>query len=164
MADASARGNPAVSTELAAPAIEAQLRAVRNGGRPWAETWAWYRAGEQLHLAGHGDASLDWPQTIAEQGLVKLCAGRGWLRFATGRGERVLGWLIAPATFADDESLQEFARSLGERAQTDALARAQNTQRVLYEIAYLASSLPDRAEFLRCVHERLGTLPDSSVA
>ena len=161
MADASARENPAESTALAAPAIDAQLRAVRNGSQPWAETWAWYRAGEQLHLAGHGDASLDWPQTIAEQGLVKLCAGRGWLRFATGRGERVLGWLIAPAAFADDESLQEFARSLGERAQTDALARAQNTQRVLYEIAYLASSVPDRAEFLRRVHERLGTLIDA---
>jgi diguanylate cyclase (GGDEF)-like protein len=161
MVDTSIRGNPADSTAPAAPTIEAQLQAVRDGGRPWAGTWAWYRAGEQLHLAGQGDASLDLPQNVAEEGLARICARRGWLRWATGCGESVLGWLIAPAEFTGDESLREFARRLGERAQTDALARAQNTQRVLYEIAYLASSVPDRAEFLRGVHERLGTLIDA---
>jgi diguanylate cyclase (GGDEF)-like protein len=161
MVDASTPGNPADSTALAAPTIEAQLRAVRDGGRPWAGTWAWYRAGEQLHLAGQGDALLDWPQNIDEERLAQLCTRRGWLRWATGCGESVLGWLVAPAEFAGDEFLREFARSVGERAQTDALARAQNTQRVLYEIAYLASSVPERAEFLRRVHERLGTLIDA---
>jgi diguanylate cyclase (GGDEF)-like protein len=161
MVDASTPGNPADSTALAAPTIEAQLRAVRDGGRPWAGTWAWYRAGEQLHLAGQGDAPVDWPQNVDEERLAQLCTRRGWLRWATGCGESVLGWLVAPAEFAGDESLREFARSLGERAQTDALARAQNTQRVLYEIAYLASSVPERAEFLRRVHERLGTLIDA---
>lgn len=39
--------------------------------------------------------------------------------------------------------------------------RAQLTQRVLYEIAYLSSSVPERAEFLRCMHERLGQLIDA---
>lgn len=143
------------------PTIEAQLRAVRDCGQPWAATWAWYRAGEQLHLAGQGDESPAWPQNIHEEKLAQLCATRGWQRWPTGRGESVLGWLVAPDAFSGDESLREFARNLGERAQTDALARAQNTQRVLYEIAYLASSVPERAEFLRRVHERLGTLIDA---
>ena len=161
MVDASTAGNPADSAALAAPTIEAQLQAVRDGGQPWAGTWAWYRAGEQLHLAGQGAAPFAWPQNLAQEGLAQLCVRRGWLSWPTGCGESVLGWLVAPAEFAGDESLREFARSLGERAQTDALARAQNTQRVLYEIAYLASSVPDRAEFLRRVHERLGTIIDA---
>jgi diguanylate cyclase (GGDEF)-like protein len=162
MFDASTRGHQSGSSAApGAPTIEAKLQAVRDGGQPWAGTWAWYRAGEQLHLAGHGDASFDWPQNVADERLAQLCALRGWLRWPTGCGESVLGWLVAPAEFAADESLRELARSLGERAQTDALARAQNTQRVLYEIAYLASSVPDRAAFLRRVHERLGTLIDA---
>jgi diguanylate cyclase (GGDEF)-like protein len=161
MVDAPKRGNPADGTVLAAPTIETQLRAARDGGQPWAGTWAWYRAGEQLYLAGQGDAPFAWPQNLAREGLAQLCAEHRWLRWPTGCGESVLGWLVAPAEFSGDESLREFARSLGERAQTDALARAQNTQRVLYEIAYLASSVPDRAEFLRRVHERLGTLIDA---
>ncbi len=32
---------------------------------------------------------------------------------------------------------------------------------MLYEIAYFASSMPERADFLRCVHERLGQLIDA---
>ncbi|MGF6721128.1 diguanylate cyclase (GGDEF)-like protein [Paraburkholderia sp. GAS41] len=161
MVDASSPANPADSTALAAPTIEAQLQAVRDGGQPWAGTWAWYRAGEQLHLAGQGHAPFAWPPNLTQHGLAQLCSRRGWLSWPTGCGESVLGWLVAPAEFAGDASLLEFARSLGERAQTDALARAQNTQRVLYEIAYLASSVPDRAEFLRRVHERLGTIIDA---
>ena len=73
----------------------------------------------------------------------------------------MLGWLVAPAALAGDACLSDLARRLGERVQTDALARAQNTQRVLYEIAYLASSVPERAAFLQGVHERLGTLIDA---
>ncbi|MGA7781604.1 MAG: EAL domain-containing protein [Paraburkholderia sp.] len=162
MDDVSIERNANDSVAARAPAIEAQLRAARDCGRQWAGTWAWYRAGEELHLAAQGgDASFDWPQDIAEGRLTRLCSLRGWLRWPTGRGDSVLGWLVAPAEFAGDESLLEFARSLGERVQADALARAQNTQRVLYEIAYLASSVRDRAEFLRRVHEHLGTLIDA---
>jgi diguanylate cyclase (GGDEF)-like protein len=123
--------------------------------------WAWYRAGEQLHLAHRGDASQKWPRSIPEEGLDEQCAAHGWHRWPTGRGEAVLGWLVAPAAHKNDAQLASLARRLGERVQADALARAQLTQRVLYEIAYLASSVRDRAEFLRCVHERLGTLIDA---
>ena len=162
MVDASADWKAIDSATARAPTIEAQLRAARSCGHQWARTWAWYRAGEELHLAGQGeDAAGEWPQDLAQGQLAQLCALRGWLRWPTGCGESVLGWLVAPAEFADDESLREFARSLGERAQSDALARAQNTQRVLYEIAYLASSVRDRSEFLRRVHEHLGTLIDA---
>jgi diguanylate cyclase (GGDEF)-like protein len=161
MIDAFTSRNATDSAAPGVPTIEAQLRAARDCGRPWAGTWAWYRADEQLHLAGQGYASPEWPQTMDEEGLAHLCALRGWHRWPAGRGESVLGWLIAPAEFAGDRTLREFIRSLGERVQTDALARAQNTQRVLYEIAYLASSVRERAEFLQRVHERLGTLIDA---
>jgi diguanylate cyclase (GGDEF)-like protein len=161
MIDAFACRNAADSAAPHVPTIETQLRAARDGGRPWARTWAWYRAGEQLHLAGQGNASHEWPQNVAEETFAQLCALRGWRRWPTGCGDSVLGWLVAPAEFAGDQTLREFARGLGERVQTDALARAQNTQRVLYEIAYLASSVPERAEFLRRVHESLGTLIDA---
>ncbi|RFU49422.1 EAL domain-containing protein [Paraburkholderia sp. DHOC27] len=161
MVDVPTHWDAADATAHGAPTLEAQLRAARDSGQPWAATWAWYRAGEQWHLGGQGSASPEWPQAIASDRLAQLCAERGWHRWPTGWGESVLGWLIAPAAHADDPSLREFARSLGERAQSDALARAQNTQRVLYEIAYLASSVPDRAAFLRRVHERLGTLIDA---
>ncbi|SAL11546.1 diguanylate cyclase/phosphodiesterase with PAS/PAC sensor(s) [Caballeronia terrestris] len=159
MIDVSPDSNDAPSAATAAPSIDALLRPAPGCGRPCA--WAWYRAGEQLHLAGRGDAPLDWPQGIAEDRFAALCAARGWHRWPTGRGENVLGWLVAPAEFAADESLRDLARRLGERVQTDALAHAQNTQRVLYEIAYLASSVPDRAAFLQRIHERLGTLIDA---
>jgi diguanylate cyclase (GGDEF)-like protein len=161
MVDASTRRNAADSVAPGAPTIEAQLEAMRDGGRPWAAAWAWYRAGERLHLAGQGGAAPEWPHNVSHERLAELCAERGWHRWPTGFGESVLGWLVAPAEFGGDPSLGDCARSLGERAQTDALARAQNTQRVLYEIAYLASSVPDRAAFLQRVHERLGTLIDA---
>ncbi|TCK39522.1 diguanylate cyclase/phosphodiesterase [Paraburkholderia sp. BL8N3] len=147
------------SAAASAPSIDALLRAARGSGCPAA--WAWYRAGEQLHLAGQGDAPLDWPRSIADERLAPLCAAHGWHRWPTGRGESVLGWLVAPAEHAHDQTLRELARSLGERVQSDALAHAQNTQRVLYEIAYLASSVPERSAFLQRVHERLGTLIDA---
>ena len=123
--------------------------------------WAWYRAGEQLHLAHRGDAPLHWPRSIPEEGFEAQCAAHGWHRWPTGRSEGVLGWLLAPAVHKHNRELASLARRLGERVQAEALARAQLTQRVLYEIAYLASSVRDRAEFLRCVHERLGTLIDA---
>ncbi|MDR5739721.1 EAL domain-containing protein [Caballeronia sp. LZ016] len=139
--------------------IEALLRDAAS--MDCSREWAWYRAGEQLHLAHRGDASLKWPRSIPEEGLDEQCAAHGWHRWPTGRGEGVLGWLVAPAVHKNDAQLASLARRLGERVQADALARAQLTQRVLYEIAYLASSVRDRAEFLRCVHERLGTLIDA---
>ncbi|MCF5284561.1 GAF domain-containing protein, partial [Pseudomonas syringae] len=39
--------------------------------------------------------------------------------------------------------------------------RAQNTQRVLYEISLLASTTLDRGAFLQGIHEQLGTLIDA---
>ncbi|WP_345814151.1 EAL domain-containing protein [Paraburkholderia sp. PREW-6R] len=161
MIDALIDWNAADRTASSVPTIEALFRAVHDGAHPWAQAWVWYRAGEQLHLAGQGGTSPAWPKIVSEETLAELCAARGWQQWPTGYGESVLGWLVAPAGFAGEPSVHEFARSLGERAQTDALARAQNTQRVLYEIAYLASSVPERAEFLRCVHERLGMLIDA---
>ena len=121
MIDAFIDRNAAEGAVSHAPPIEVQLRAVRACGHAWANTWAWYRAGEQLHLAGHGDAPLTWPKLIAEETLAQLCEARGWQYRPTGRGESVLGWLVAPAEFAHDETLREFARTLGERAQTDAV-------------------------------------------
>ncbi|MGF6598729.1 diguanylate cyclase (GGDEF)-like protein [Paraburkholderia sp. GAS448] len=128
-----------------------------SNGRPW----AWYRAGEQLDLASTSDMPLDWPHTIAEDALTAMCAARGWCAWPTGRGETVLGWLLAPAGYAGDETLAELARVIGERVQAHALARAQNVQRVLYDIAYLASSIRERAAFLHAIHERLATLIDA---
>jgi len=146
-----------------ASSIDALLREAAAMGCP--QQWAWYRAGEQLHLERRGDAALpdaqEWPHGIAEERLTEVCIDNGWHCWPTGRGESVLGWLLAPVTHRDDAHLAELARTLGERVQADALARAQLTQRVLYEIAYLASSVPERADFLRGVHERLGTLIDA---
>ncbi|SAK62751.1 diguanylate cyclase/phosphodiesterase with PAS/PAC sensor(s) [Caballeronia pedi] len=146
-----------------ASSIDALLREAAAMGCP--QQWAWYRAGEQLHLERRGDAPLtdaqSWPHSIAEERLADICATQGWHCWPTGRGESVLGWLLAPVAHRDDMHLTELARTLGERVQADALARAQLTQRVLYEIAYLASSVPERADFLRGVHERLGTLIDA---
>ncbi|MDR5754125.1 MULTISPECIES: EAL domain-containing protein [unclassified Caballeronia] len=159
MIDALPDTNDAMRPDAGAPSIDALLDAARGCGRPGA--WAWYRAGEQLHLAGQGDASFDWPQSMTEERFAQLCAARGWHRWATGRGESVLGWLVAPEALAGEACLRDLARRLGERVQADALVRAQNTQRVLYEIAYLASSVPERAAFLQGVHERLGTLIDA---
>jgi diguanylate cyclase (GGDEF)-like protein len=135
------------------------LREAASTGHP--QEWAWYRAGEALHLEGQGHAQLGWPESIPEDAFQASCTANGWHAWPTGHGENALGWLLAPARHRHDARLAEFARALGERTQSDALARAQLTQRVLYEIAYLASSVPERADFLRCVHERLGQLIDA---
>jgi diguanylate cyclase (GGDEF)-like protein len=142
-----------------APSIESVLSEAASANRP--QEWAWYRAGEALHLEGQGQAQLGWPESLAEAQLTETCVARGWHAWPTGRGDSVLGWLIAPLEHRDNAQLSELARALGERVQADALARAQLTQRVLYEIAYLASSVPERADFLRGVHERLGQLIDA---
>ncbi|HXZ07583.1 MAG TPA: diguanylate cyclase, partial [Paraburkholderia sp.] len=138
------------------PTLAGSIREAPNSDttRPW----AWYRAGEQLDLASSSGGPLNWPLSIAADEFVTACARHGWCAWPTGRGETVLGWLLAPAEFAGDESLAEYARGIGEWVQADALARAQNVQRVLYDIAYLASSISERTAFLHAVHERLGTL------
>lgn len=53
------------------------------------------------------------------------------------------------------------ALQVGYQLQTQALARAQITQRVLYEITYLASTTRDRGAFLEGVHKQLATLIDA---
>ncbi|WP_158933649.1 EAL domain-containing protein [Burkholderia sp. S171] len=124
-------------------------------------TWAWYQAGEDLHLAGQGDAAEEWPGFLTADTFHAFCTARRHCLWPTGSGESILGWLLAPASHAGNLTLANFARSLGEALQTDALARAQNTQRVLYEIAYLASSVRERSAFLRGVHQQLATLIDA---
>jgi diguanylate cyclase (GGDEF)-like protein len=123
--------------------------------------WAWYQAGEDLHLAAQGEVADEWPACLAADDFHAFCTAHRLCLWPTGRGENILGWLLAPAAHAANPALAEFARSLGEALQTDALARAQNTQRVLYEIAYLASSVRERSEFLLGVHRQLATLIDA---
>ncbi|SEK11196.1 sensor domain-containing phosphodiesterase [Paraburkholderia diazotrophica] len=124
-------------------------------------SWAWYRAGQQLELVREGATRFDWPRTIVPAMLHDACAEYEWVAWPTGRSELALGWLLAPAAFASDARLAALARAIGEQMQTDALLRAQNVQRVLYDIAYLASSISERTEFLQAIHERLGTLIDA---
>ncbi|PMZ48286.1 bifunctional diguanylate cyclase/phosphodiesterase, partial [Pseudomonas sp. GW247-3R2A] len=90
-----------------------------------------------------------------------FCQARHLHRWPTGRGESVLGWLLAPIKDAAEPALAEFAQRLGMQVQTDTLARAQITQRVLYEITYLASSTRDRFVFLVGVHRLLASLIDA---
>jgi transcriptional regulator with GAF, ATPase, and Fis domain len=139
--------------------IEHLLDSARN----WAHTTAWvvYRAGEQLHLVGQGDALEQWPSIVANDEFEAFCLTRRLHRWPTGRGECVLGWLLAPVDDAADPTLAEFAQRLGIEVQTNTLARAQITQRVLYEITYLASSTRDRSVFLVGVHRLLASLIDA---
>ncbi|MPW22378.1 EAL domain-containing protein [Paraburkholderia sp. CNPSo 3157] len=146
----SASGTQAQSIDDAARAVDAL-----------SASWAWYRAGQQLELVREGATRFDWPRTIVPGMLHDVCAGYGWVAWPTGRSELALGWLLAPAAFASDARLAALARAIGEQMQTDALLRAQNVQRVLYDIAYLASSISERTEFLQAIHERLGTLIDA---
>jgi diguanylate cyclase (GGDEF)-like protein len=140
--------------------IDAMVRTAQMSSA--VRSWAWYRAGEyDLDLAGTGGEPLDWPTGVAVHTFAERCAARGWAAWPTGRGETELGWLVAPAGHAGDATLAELARAIGERVQADALTRAQNVQRVLYDIAYLASSISEQAAFLRAIHERLGTLIDA---
>ncbi|WP_407316357.1 EAL domain-containing protein [Pseudomonas sp. nanlin1] len=123
--------------------------------------WAWYRAGEHWHLAAQGPGAHQWPTTISQEQLDLICQQHGFQRWATGKGEHALGWLLAPKGGPDETNLGIFASRLGTYLQTEALARAQVTQRVLYEITYLASSTRDRAAFLHGVHRLLASLIDA---
>jgi len=149
-ADLSASGTDAQSIDEAARVVEAL-------GVPW----AWYRAGQQLELVREGATRFDWPRTVVPEMLHDACVEHGWYAWPTGRTELALGWLLAPAAFAADARLASLARAIGVQMQADALVRAQNVQRVLYDIAYLASSISERGEFLQAIHERLGTLIDA---
>ncbi|WP_149086716.1 EAL domain-containing protein [Pseudomonas prosekii] len=139
--------------------IDNLLEAARDGAH--SKAWVVYRAGEHLHLVGQGDAQAQWPSTVSNEEFAQFCLTRGLHRWPTGRGETVLGWLLAPVNEAADPALAEFAQRLGVQVQTNTLARAQITQRVLYEITYLASSTRDRSVFLVGVHQLLASLIDA---
>lgn len=134
-----------------------------DSARNWAHTTAWvvYRAGEQMHLMGQGDPRMQWPSSIANEAFEAFCQSRRLHRWPTGSGETVLGWLLAPLDDAAEPALAGFAQRLGIQVQTNTLARAQITQRVLYEITYLASSTRDRSVFLVGVHRLLASLIDA---
>ncbi|MGH8424217.1 MAG: bifunctional diguanylate cyclase/phosphodiesterase, partial [Pseudomonas fluorescens] len=134
-----------------------------DSARSWAHTTAWvvYRSGEQMHLVGQGDPLAQWPSSVANEEFDTFCLTRHLHRWPTGRGESVLGWLLAPVNDAAEPALAEFAQRLGIQVQTNTLARAQITQRVLYEITYLASSTRDRSVFLVGVHQLLASLIDA---
>ncbi|WP_416425458.1 EAL domain-containing protein [Pseudomonas sp. App30] len=141
----------------------ASIEVVLAGARAWPKAcaWVWYRDGEPMHRAAQGGAFCQWPATLAADDLDAFCRTEGLHRWPTGQGERALGWLLAPRSEAHNLQLAELARELGTRVQSEALARAQITQRVLYEITYLASSTRDRAAFLEGVHRHLATLIDA---
>ncbi len=146
------------------PMLEAaSLEAILQQAREWPHStaWAWYRAGEQLHLEGQGDLQRHWPLVLANHELQRFCESCGLQLWPTGHGEAVLGWLMAPVHVSHDGALADLAAAIGLQVQTDALARAQITQRVLYEITYLASSTRDRGIFLVGVHKLLATLIDA---
>ena len=124
-------------------------------------SWAAYRAGHHMHLLGQGAESAQWPRLIPQEGFDDYCREHGLKRWATGHGEGALGWLLTPTEHSQDPFLLTLAARLGMRLQTDALSRALATQRVLYEITYLASSTRDRGAFLQGVHEQLSTLIDA---
>ncbi|CAG4889381.1 bifunctional diguanylate cyclase/phosphodiesterase [Paraburkholderia saeva] len=152
-------GNMSPSSSQRQPSGDSLLRVAQENGIT--RSWAWYRAGEQLHLACAGGTPQAWPRFIGEDDLPQTCATLGWHARPTGRGEGVLGWLLTGAEHADDPAFVEFARHIAGEAQAEALARAQNVQRVLYDITYLSSSISDRAAFLHAVHTRLGALIDA---
>jgi len=123
--------------------------------------WAFYRAGEHLQLTGQSEAAIDWPPTLDEQGLDEYCQQAKLRRWPTGRGENVLGWLLAADDGTEASPCADLAMRLGLRLQSDALIRAQHTQRVLYNITNLASSIHDRATFMVGVHRQLADLIDA---
>lgn len=139
--------------------LEPLLDLARNGCHTSA--WAFYRAGEQMHWVAQGDPQAQWPSNIENEAFEAFCQARRLHRWPTGRGESELGWLLAPEADAADPALAEFALQLGAQLQTNTLARAQITQRVLYEITYLASSTRDRSVFLVGVHRLLASLIDA---
>jgi diguanylate cyclase (GGDEF)-like protein len=150
-------------TRMTAAGGEESIKYLLDAARCWSHTTAWvvYRAGEQLHLVGQGDARVQWPSSIANEAFEEFCAVWRLHRWPTGTGESVLGWLLAPLDDEKEPALADFAMRLGRQVQTDTLARAQITQRVLYEITYLASSTRDRSVFLVGIHQLLATLIDA---
>ena len=152
-------GREDVSSMIDETTLETLLRSARLAAPDL--SWAAYRAGHHMHLMGQGDASTQWPRLIPREGFDSFCRDHGVQRWVTGQGESALGWLLAPERESGNPFLVAMASKLGMRLQTDALARAQATQRVLYEITYLASSTRDRSAFLQGVHEQLSTLIDA---
>ncbi len=144
------------------PAL-ASIDAVLAAARDWPKAcaWVWYRDGEPLHRAAQGGAFCQWPANLAKRDFDGFCRAEGLHRWPTGEGEHALGWLLAARSEAHNEQLAQLASDLGVRVQSAALARAQITQRVLYEITYLASSSRDCAEFLQGAHRQLATLIDA---
>ncbi|MFJ4142943.1 EAL domain-containing protein [Pseudomonas sp. NPDC089734] len=123
--------------------------------------WAAYGAGAHKRLLGSANVQTDWPDDIPGEGFDEFCQRRQLHRRVAGMGESALGWLLAPLSEADNPALVDLALRLGYLLQSAALVRAQNTQRVLYEISYLASSTRDRKTFLKGIHQQLGTLIDA---
>ncbi|WP_122318281.1 EAL domain-containing protein [Pseudomonas cichorii] len=123
--------------------------------------WAAYGAGTQKRLLGNGCAQADWPAQIPSDGFDDFCRKRQLQRWVMGMGEAALGWLLAPMAEEANPELADLAMRLGYLLQSAALVRAQNTQRVLYEISYLASSTRDRSTFLKGIHKQLATLIDT---
>ena len=128
---------------------EDAIEQLLESARTWAHTTQWvvYRA--------------QWPASGANEEFERFCRTQRLCRWPTGRGENVLGWLLAPVSAAQEPAFAEFALRLGIQIQTNTLARAQITQRVLYEITYLASSTRDRSVFLVGVHRLLASLIDA---
>ena len=139
--------------------LDALLRAAQEAAPDL--SWAAYRANQHMHLLAQGAQTTEWPRLIPREGFDAFCRDHGLQRWATGQGESALGWLLTPERESGNPFLHALASKLGLRLQADALARAQATQRVLYEITYLASSTRDHSAFLQGVHEQLSTLIDA---
>ncbi|MCS3469980.1 diguanylate cyclase (GGDEF)-like protein [Pseudomonas sp. JUb42] len=162
-ADHRAVGSLDISPELPPAQIEDEsLQALLNNARNELRSpdWVVYGAADQMHLLAQGNPLANWPADIPHEEFESFCLGQGLHRWHTGRGEGALGWLLAPASTASDPAFAQLALRLGYRMQADALARAQTTQRVLYEITYLASSTRDRGAFMEGVHHQLANLID----
>ncbi|WP_164707256.1 hypothetical protein, partial [Pseudomonas viridiflava] len=63
---------------------------------PHTHDWAWYRVNDHLHLSGQGEPGAEWPASLSPDQLESFCERRQLQRWATGSGESVLGWLLAP--------------------------------------------------------------------
>ena len=83
---------------MAGAGNEAAIDQLLTSARHWAHTTAWgvYRAGEHMHLVGQGDPQAKWPSSVASEEFEAFCQARHLHRWPTGRGESVLGWLLAP--------------------------------------------------------------------
>ncbi|MFF7709136.1 EAL domain-containing protein [Pseudomonas sp. NPDC007930] len=139
--------------------LDQVLRQATHAGH--SQQWGFYRVGEHLQLAGHGQEAFNWPATLDDGALDAFCAEQQLHRWATGHGEQVLGWLLAPRALHESPPLAGLALRLGLCLQSEALARAQHTQRVLYAITHLATSVRDRGTFMARLHQELGTLIDA---